>query len=124
MTVVTCEFGTIRTTREKGRYMHKAVDLGAKKKSVIWAAQDGIVVVKDRYSSSGNTVVVDHGHGIFTMYCHLDSFADVAIGDHIEKGNPLGIMGKTGFATGDHLHWEMLIKNVQVDPMQWTKQNF
>lgn len=124
MTTVTCEFGTVRTTREKGRYAHKAVDLGARKKAVVWAAQDGIVVVRDRYAQTGNTVVIDHGCGINTMYCHLDSFSNIEVGKKIEKGNPVGIMGKTGFATGDHLHWEMLINTVPVDPMQWTKNNF
>lgn len=124
MTTVTCEFGTIRTTREKGRYMHKAVDLAARKQSVVWAAQDGIVAVKDRFAQTGNTVVIDHGCGITSMYCHLDSFSKIEVGQRIEKGNPVGIMGKTGFATGDHLHWEMLVNSVAVDPMQWTKNNF
>lgn len=124
MTVLTCDFGTIRTTKEKGRYMHKAVDLGARKKSVVWAAQDGIVVVKDRYARSGNTVVVDHGCGVLSLYCHLDSFANITVGERVDKGNPLGVMGKTGFATGEHLHWELLVNNIQVDPMQWVKPNF
>ncbi len=124
MTAMTCDFGTIRTNKERGRYMHKAVDLGARKKSAIWAAQDGVVVVKDRFARSGNTVVVDHGCGVLTLYGHLDSFANIDIGSKVEKGNPLGIMGKTGFATGDHLHWALLVNNVEVDPMQWTTHTF
>ena len=124
MTTVTCDFGTVRTTREKGRYAHNAVDLGARPKSVVWAAQNGTVALRERYAQTGNTVVIDHGYGVCTMYCHLDSFADVKVGDRIEKGNPLGIMGKTGFATGEHLHWELLVNNIQVDPLQWTKHNF
>lgn len=124
MTVMTCKYGTIRTNKERGRYMHKAVDLGARKRSVVWAAQDGVVVVKDRFERSGNTIVIDHGCGVQTLYGHLDSFANLKVGDRIEKGNPIGIMGKTGFATGDHLHWAMMINNVEVDPMQWTNQNF
>lgn len=124
MTAVTCEFGTIRTTPDRGRYAHNAVDFGGRQKSVIWAAQSGIVAVKDRFARSGNTVVIDHGCGVLTCYAHLDSFADIAVGQRIEKGNPVGIMGKTGYATGDHLHWEMRINNIQVDPLQWTKQNF
>jgi hypothetical protein len=124
MTTVTCDFGTIRTTREKGRYMHKAVDLGARKKSIIWAAQDGVIKLKDRFAQTGNTVVIDHGCGVSTMYCHLESFSNINVGQRIEKGNPIGVMGKTGFATGDHLHWEMLVNTVAVDPMQWTKNSF
>jgi murein DD-endopeptidase MepM/ murein hydrolase activator NlpD len=124
MTTMTCEFGTVRTNKERGRYMHKAVDLGARKRSVVWASQNGVIIVKDRFERSGNTIVIDHGCGVQTLYAHLDSFANLKLGDRIEKGNPIGIMGKTGFATGDHLHWEMWVNNVEVDPMQWTNQNF
>lgn len=124
MTAVTCDFGTVRTTKERGRYAHKAVDLAARQKSVVWACQDGKVVVKDRFERAGNTIVVDHGHGIISLYCHLDSFANIDVGDRVEKGNPVGIMGKTGYATNDHLHWALFVHNVPVDPLQWTKNNF
>ena len=79
------------------------------------------VVIKDSFERYGNTIVIDHGFGVVTLYCHLDSFGDINIGDRIEKGNRIGVMGKTGYATNDHLHWEMLVNNVAVDPMQWTK---
>ncbi len=124
MTGVTCDFGTVRTTKEHGRYAHKAVDLAGRPKSVVWSAQDGIVIVKDRFNRSGNTIIVDHGRGVLTLYCHLDSFANINVGDKVRKGNPLGKMGKTGYATNDHLHWAMYVNNVPVDPMQWTKNNF
>jgi murein DD-endopeptidase MepM/ murein hydrolase activator NlpD len=124
MTALTCEYGTVRTTKERGRYMHKAVDLGGKKRSVVWAAQDGVVVVRDRYERSGNTIVIDHGCGVLTLYGHLDTFSNIQLGQRVEKGNPIGVMGKTGFATGDHVHWEMLVNNVEVDPMQWTNHTF
>lgn len=121
---VTCEFGTIRTTKEKGRYMHKGIDVINTPKCVVWAPQDGIVVLKERYEFSGNTVVIDHGMGVLSLFFHLDSFADISVGQRIAKGNPLGTMGMTGYATGYHLHWEMRVANIQVDPMQWTKPNF
>jgi hypothetical protein len=120
----TCEFGTIRTTQEKGRYMHKAVDVVNLPKSVVWATQDGIVVVKERYDASGNTVVIDHGLGIFSLFYHLDEFADINVGQKICKGNPIGTLGKTGYAQGYHLHWEMRVNNVAIDPMQWTTTTF
>jgi len=118
---VTCDFGTMRTTQHKGRYAHKALDVINTPKSVVWAPQDGIVVVKDRFAASGNTVVIDHGCGIFSMVFHLDSFADINLGDKVVQGNPLGKLGQTGYATGPHLHWEMRIHNVPVDPMEWTR---
>lgn len=124
VTRVSCDFGTIRTTQERGRYMHKALDLVNTPKSVVWASQDGIVVLKERYDTSGNTVIIDHGWGVLSMYYHLDQFADIKIGQKIAKGNPVGTLGKTGYASGYHLHWEMRINNVAVDPMQWTRPTF
>lgn len=121
---ISTEFGTVRTTPHKGRYVHHGVDLVGTPKATVWAPQDGIVVLKDRFASSGNTIVLDHGCGILSMFFHLDSFANVAVGDKVRKGNPLGIVGKTGHATGDHLHWEKRINNIPVDPMQWIKHDF
>jgi len=124
MTKVSCDYGTTRTTQEKGCYMHKALDVLGAPRSVVWAPQDGVVVVKDRFVQSGNTVVIDHGCGIFTLLFHLENFADVHVGDKIKRGNPVGTIGKTGYATGYHLHWEMRINNVATDPLQWTKSGF
>ena len=120
----TCEFGTIRTTQQKGKYQHKAVDIINMPKSVVWAAQNGIVVMKDRFEESGNTVAIDHGWGIISMYFHLNDFANITVGQKISKGNPIGTMGKTGYAKGYHLHWEMRVNNIPIDPMQWTKRTF
>lgn len=121
---VSCDFGTIRTTQHKGRYAHKAVDLINTPKSVVWAPQDGVVVLKDRFDASGNTVVIDHGCGIVSLFYHLDEFSKCMVGQKIAKGNPIGTLGKTGYATGYHLHWEMRVNNVPVDPLEWTKTTF
>ena len=82
------------------------------------------MIIKDRYVMSGNTIVLDHGCGIFTLYYHLEDFADIEIGDFVKKGNPMGRIGKTGYATGYHLHWELRVNNVSVDPFQWTEETF
>ena len=121
---ITTEYGVIRATQERGLMRHKAIDLYAMPKSVVWAPQDGIVVMKARYAHSGNTVAIDHGWGIISYFFHLDTFAPVEIGEKIKKGNPVGTLGKTGYATGYHLHWEMRVGNVAIDPMEWTKPNF
>lgn len=121
---ITCDFGTIRTTQHKGRYAHKALDVINVPRSVVWASQDGVVVSKDRFADSGNTVVIDHGFGVLSMFYHLDSFAKINVGDKVAKGNPIGTIGKTGYATGYHLHWEMRVNNIPVDPMQWTRLTF
>src|SRR5262249_37078786 len=116
---ITCDFGTVRTTQLKGRYAHKAIDVvNTMPKSVVWAPQDGIVVLKERFAYTGNTVVIDHGWGTLSIFCHLSDFAKINVGDKIIKGNPIGKTGSTGFATGDHLHWEMWVNNIAIDPMQ------
>lgn len=121
---ITTPYGTIRITQERGRYAHKALDVINLPRSVVWAPQDGIVVKKDRYEYSGNTVVIDHGYGILTLLFHLDSFADIKVGDRIKRGNPVGKLGKTGYASGYHLHWELRVANIPVEPLEWTKPNF
>jgi hypothetical protein len=121
---ITCEFGTVRTTQHKGRYAHKAVDVINYPRSVVWAPQDGRVVVKDRFAASGNTVVLDHGCGVLSLFFHLEDFADIKIGDLVAQGNPLGTEGKTGYATGYHLHWEMRVGNIPVNPLEWIEATF
>ncbi len=121
---VSTEYGTVRTTQHKGMYAHKAIDVINAPKSVVWAPQNGKIVSKDRFVDTGNTVIIDHGLGVITMLCHLDSFADIEEGQMIHKGNPVGTIGKTGYASGYHLHWEMRVNNTHVDPMQWTKPIF
>jgi hypothetical protein len=121
---ISTDFGVLRTTQQRGKYRHNAVDLLGTPRAVIWAPQDGIIVLKERYCHSGNTIAIDHGCGILSLFFHLDSFANVNAGQRVKKGNPIGTLGKTGYASGYHLHWEMRINNTQVDPMQWTKQGF
>ncbi len=121
---ITSDFGVIRATQERGLKQHKALDLIAPPKSVVWATQDGVVVLKDRYAHSGNTIAIDHGHGIISLFFHLNEFANINVGDKIRKGNPVGTVGKTGYATGYHLHWEFRVNTVPVEPLEWTKPSF
>ena len=119
---VSTEFGMVRTTPVRGRYTHKAVDIVNHPRSIVWAPQDGMVVVMDRYGFSGLTVGIDHGCGVISLLYHLDSFADgLEVGQYIKKGNPVGKIGKTGYAGGYHLHWEMRINDIAIDPFEWTK---
>ena len=121
---VTSDFGVIRATQERGLRQHKAVDMYAMPKSIVWAPQDGVIVMKGRYAHSGNTIAIDHGWGILSLFFHLDTFGPIEVGDKIKKGNPIGTLGKTGYATGYHLHWELRVNNVPVDPLEWTKPGF
>ncbi|MFH0898739.1 MAG: M23 family metallopeptidase [bacterium] len=116
--------GEIRVTPERGRYMHKGIDLVNHPRTVVWASQTGKVIIKDRYLLTGNTVVLDHGLGVSTLYAHLNDFANIEVGDIVKKGNPVGRIGMTGYATGYHLHWELLVNGVSVEPLEWTKKIF
>jgi hypothetical protein len=118
---ISTEFGVIRTSFEKGRYRHDGVDFAAAPKSPVWACQDGIVIIKgfDR-SGYGNLVVLDHGVGLISLYAHLNNFGDIEVGQTIKKGTIVGYVGMTGYATGYHLHWEMRLQNVKINPLQWV----
>ena len=108
-------------TPERGRYLHKAIDIVHNPRSVVWASARGKVIIKDRYLMSGNTVVIDHGMGVHSLYYHLHDFADIEVGDVVNKGAKIGRLGKTGYATGYHLHWAIHVNNVAVDPLEWTE---
>ena len=120
---VSTGFGVRRISREYGRYSHEGIDLIATPKGPVWACQDGILVIKDEYEHTGKTVVIDHGCGIISIYGHLDNYILAPVGSSIKKGNIIGWIGKTGYATGYHLHFEMRINNTPVNPMQWIGES-
>ncbi|MDX1709249.1 MAG: M23 family metallopeptidase, partial [Desulfobacterales bacterium] len=67
---------------------------------------------------SGNIVIVDHGMGIFTNYAHLSKI-DVRVGQHVARGDQIGLSGATGRASGPHLHWGVKVSGAYVDPLQF-----
>ena len=86
----------------------------------VHAAQRGRVVLAEELFFSGNTVVVDHGLGIYTFYGHFSEI-DVKVGDMVETGTVLGKVGATGRVTGPHLHWGLTVEKARVNPMQLVK---
>lgn len=102
---------------------HLGVDYSADEGVAVIAANSGRVVLAETLQVRGNTVIIDHGLGVYSGYFHLSQIA-VAAGQEVEKGELIGYVGDTGLATGPHLHWEMRIADVPVDPEEWTVRAF
>jgi murein DD-endopeptidase MepM/ murein hydrolase activator NlpD len=98
--------------------VHVGFDLASTKLSPVPAANAGQVAFTGPLTIYGNTVIVDHGLGLQTLYAHLSSI-DVKPGDKVTKGQELGRSGTTGLAVGDHLHFEVLVSGVSVTPIEW-----
>lgn len=121
---ITSQFGT-RRSYNGGPYnqWHMGTDFAALPDSPIYAPAGGVVVMAQTLHVRGNATIIDHGHGIYTGYWH-QSEIKVKVGDIVSQGQVIGLVGGTGRATGPHLHWEMFVQGVQVDPLQWTREPF
>jgi murein DD-endopeptidase MepM/ murein hydrolase activator NlpD len=121
-TKVFANFAETRTYIYQGReidtQVHYGYDLAATKQSPVPAANKGTVVFAGPLSIYGNTIIVDHGLGLQTLYGHLSSF-DVKAGDSVDKAQVMGRTGSTGLAIGDHLHYEVLVNGISVTPLEW-----
>jgi murein DD-endopeptidase MepM/ murein hydrolase activator NlpD len=104
--------------REVDTQVHFGYDLASTKQSPVPAANAGVVAFTGPLTIYGNTVIVDHGLGLQTLYAHLSSI-EVKPGDTVKKGQALGRTGATGLAIGDHLHFEVLVSGVSVTPLEW-----
>lgn len=114
---VTSNFGTARLFNGSLKSFHSGTDFRAAPGTPVDAVNDGVVVLaKERYYA-GNSVLIDHGEGLYSCYYHL-SRIDVKIGDRVIKGEQVGLSGSTGRVTGPHLHFAVMLQGVQVDPMQ------
>ena len=99
---------------------HSGTDFGADEGTPVVAAARGRVAFAGTFASRGNSIIIDHGAGVFTGYHHL-SRIDVAAGTEVAQGQVIGAVGATGLATGAHLHWELIVGGVNVDAMFWTQ---
>ena len=98
------------------RRFHAGIDIGAGYGAQIVAAASGVVVSAGTQGGYGNTVVIDHGGGLATLYAHQSSFA-VSSGAHVDRGDVIGYVGSTGYSTGPHLHFETRVNGAPRDPM-------
>jgi murein DD-endopeptidase MepM/ murein hydrolase activator NlpD len=97
--------------------------LGADKGTPIYAPAAGTVVMAERLQIRGKVVILDHGLGVYTGFWHLSEI-NVSVGQPVEKGEVVGLVGNSGLSSGPHLHWEMRVGGVPVDPLQWTRRAF
>jgi murein DD-endopeptidase MepM/ murein hydrolase activator NlpD len=108
-------FGMRRFFNNQPRNPHAGLDVAVPLGAPVRTAAAGVVSNTGDYFFNGNTVFVDHGMGLITMYCHLDRI-DVGEGDELRPGHQIGIVGMTGRATGPHLHWSVILNGTTVDP--------
>ncbi len=97
---------------------HLGFDLASRLQDEVPAANSGVAVFAEYLGIYGNTVIVDHGYGLQTLYAHL-SRIDVEVGQGVAAGERLGLSGQTGMAGGDHLHFAVLLGGLPVNPLEW-----
>jgi murein DD-endopeptidase MepM/ murein hydrolase activator NlpD len=100
--------------------LHAGIDIGAAQGTTIGAAADGKVIIAGYQGDCGNMVVLDHGGGLSTMYCHMSQIF-VGVGQSVQRGQAIGAVGMTGDATGPHLHFQVMQDGHPVDPMTFLR---
>ncbi|MDH4162505.1 MAG: M23 family metallopeptidase [Nitrospirota bacterium] len=113
-------FGVRRIINNIPKNSHSGVDLTADEGEPVKAPNDGVVVFVDEQFFSGNSVILDHGQGIYTMFFHLSKI-HVRPGQAVMKGDVIAEVGSTGRSTGAHLHWGARVQGAKVDPLQLMK---
>ncbi|NOR15092.1 MAG: peptidoglycan DD-metalloendopeptidase family protein [Candidatus Aminicenantes bacterium] len=108
-------FGERRYFNDQPRSPHTGVDISSPLGAPVKASNGGQVVLADDLYYAGNTVIIDHGLGMFSFYCHF-SVIHAKRGDRVQKGDIIGEVGATGRVTGPHLHWSIRVRNSRIDP--------
>jgi murein DD-endopeptidase MepM/ murein hydrolase activator NlpD len=114
---ITSDFGKARVYNDTLKGYHSGTDFRAEIGTPVIASNDGIVVLAKNRFYAGNSIIIDHGEGVYTCYYHLSDFK-VKKGDRVTKAQIIGLSGDTGRITGPHLHFSARVGGVQVDPLQ------
>ena len=117
---VTSLFGHRRFFNGQARNPHSGLDIAAATGTPVVAAGDAKVTLADDLYFNGNTVFLDHGRGLITMYCHLSKI-EVTPGTMVKQGDVIGLVGATGRVTGPHLHWSVSLNGNRVDPQTFMQ---
>ena len=115
--IISGVYGSQRILNGKPRWPHYGIDIAAKKGTMIKSSGSGVVTMaEDDLYYTGGTIIMDHGHGISTIYSHLETIL-VSVGDKINKGDLIGTVGSTGRSTGPHLDFRVNWFQTRLDPM-------
>ena len=109
-------FGLKRFFNEQARRPHSGIDIAAPRGADIIAPAAGEIILTGHFFFNGNSLFIDHGQGLITMYCHMDKL-ERKQGDKVKAGEIIGKVGSTGRATGPHLHWTVSLNNSRVEPL-------
>ncbi len=118
---LTGSFGLRRIINGLERMPHAGIDVAAPVGTPVHAAGAGVVVETGDYFFNGNSVYIDHGQGLVTLYCHLDRI-EVLPGEPVAAGQRIGLSGNTGRTSGPHLHWTVLLNGAAVDPRLFLRR--
>jgi lysostaphin len=116
------EFGLKRLRNGKiDAGFHKGIDLRANRGTPVLAANSGTVVMASHFKAHGNMVLINHGQGVMTIYLHMQSIK-VKLRQKVHKAEAIGKVGSTGLSTAPHVHFQVFVHGVPVDPSQWVKE--
>ncbi len=117
---ISTKFGLRRIINGIAKNPHSGVDVAAEEGQEVKAPNNATVAMVDNQFFSGNSVILDHGQGIYTMFFHLSKVL-VEEGQQVKKGDVIALVGSTGRSTGAHLHWGVRVQGARVDPLELIK---